>query len=102
MANLYNKTPSDTQVALDLLVVFNHLTTDARALAAQVVALVDFDFAKHNKNAIPKWQGADYFVMVRGSFGYLATREKLQQLQQDGRRGCRKQVKNIYAGGANH
>lgn len=62
---------------MDLLVVFDHLTNGARALAAQVVALVDFDFNTHNKNAIRKWQGADYFEMVRGSFGYLATREKL-------------------------
>lgn len=44
LVNFYNKTPSGTQGALDLsddeLVVFNPLTTGARALAAQVAALV--------------------------------------------------------------
>lgn len=84
LVNFYNQTPSDTQIASDLsndeLVVFDHLTSGARGLANQVEALVDFGFNTHNENTIPKWEGVDYFVMVRSSFDYLAKREKLRAI----------------------
>ncbi|MFC4930748.1 hypothetical protein ACFPAH_08885 [Massilia sp. GCM10023247] len=100
LVNFYNKTPSGTQVALELsddeLVVFNSLTTGARALAAQVAALVAFDFNMHNGNTIPKWEGADYFVMARRSFGYPANREKLRAIAAEWvNAGCPGQVKRI-------
>jgi len=98
--NFYNETPSDAQIAADLsdneLVVFNHMTSGARALANRVEALVDFDFSMHNENTIPKWKGADYFVMVRTSFRYLASREKLRSLAADWvDAGCPTQVKHV-------
>jgi hypothetical protein len=100
LVNFYNRAPSDTQVAADLsndeLVVFNHQTSGARDLADQVEALVDFGFNTHNENTIPKWNGADYFVMVRSSFGYLALREKLRAIAVEWvDAGCPNQAKRI-------
>lgn len=100
LVNFYNKTPSDTQVALDLsndeAVVFNHLTSGARNLADQVEALVNFDFNTHNENTIPPWNSDDYFVMARSSFEYAAKREKLRAIAlQWTNAGCPNQVKHI-------
>lgn len=84
MVNFYKKTPSAIQIASDLgndeLVVFNHGTSGARDLAKQVEAIVDFDFHMHNENTILKWEGADYFVMVRSGFCYISKREKLRAI----------------------
>lgn len=96
----YNQTPSDAQVALHLsndeLIVFNHMTSGAKDLSDQVEALVNFDFNTHNENTIPKWEGDDYFVMVRSSFGYSAKREKLRAIAaQWANAGCPNQVKQI-------
>lgn len=98
--NFYNETPSDKQIASDLsngeLVVFNHMTTGAQQLAGEVEALVDFDFIMHNENTIPKWKGADYFVMVPSSIGYPAKREALRALAAAWvAAGCPDQVKRI-------
>jgi len=100
LVNFYNKTPSDTQVAFHLsndeLIVFNHMTSGARDLSDQVEALVNFDFNTHNENTIPKWEGADYFVMVRSCFDYGAEREKLRAIAaQWADAGCPNQVKQI-------
>lgn len=100
LVNFYNKAPSDTQVASDLsddeLVVFNHMTTGARELANRVEALVSFDFNMHNENTIPKWKGADYFVMVRSTFAYHASRENLRAIAVDWvDAGCPNQVRHI-------
>ena len=82
--NFYHDSPSYVQVASDLsnheIVVFNHLTTGARILADQVEALVDFPFITHNENTVPKWNGEDYFVMVRSDTAYANHRETLRAL----------------------
>lgn len=98
--SFYSKPPSDAQAASDLssheLVVFNHLRTGARILAGQVEALVDFPFTTHNENTIPKWNGEDYFVMVRSDFPYLHYRENLRALAIDWfAAGCPDQVRRI-------
>lgn len=100
IVNFYNKTPSDTKIAMNLsndeLIVFNHMTSGAKVLSDQVEALVDFDFNMHNENTVPKWEGADYFVIVRSSFGYSANREKLRVLAAKwADAGCPNQVKQI-------
>lgn len=87
LVNFYNSTPSDTQVASDLsndeIVVFTHLRTGGRILAGRVQALVDFDVNLHHENTIPKWNGEDYFVIVKVSFGYSIVREKLRAIAVD-------------------
>lgn len=98
--SFYSKSPSDVQVASDLsnheLVVFNHLTTGARILAGQVEALVDFPFITHNENTIPKWNGEDYFVMVRSDFPYSRYRASLRTLAIDWiAAGCPDQTRRI-------
>lgn len=100
VVNFYNKAPAGRQVASDLgdeeIVVFNHVTSGARDLAGQVEALVKFDFNTHNENTTPKWEGADYFVMVRSSFSYHKKREKLRALAVEWvAAGCPDQVKHI-------
>lgn len=87
LVNFYNSTPSDTQVASDLsndeIVVFTHFRTGGRILADRVQALVDFNVNLHNENTIPKWNGEDYFVMVKDSFDYSIVREKLRAIAVD-------------------
>ncbi|WP_316374623.1 hypothetical protein [Burkholderia anthina] len=82
LVTFYNSTPSDTQVASDLsndeIVVFTHTRTGGRLLADQVQALVDFNVNLHHENTVPKWNGEDYFVMVKDSFDYSSVREKLR------------------------
>lgn len=84
LVNFYNKTPSIEQVASDLkndeIVVFDHMPSGAKILAAQVEAQVDFICITHHENTIRPWNGEDYFVMVRNSFGYSEKREKLRAI----------------------
>lgn len=98
--SFYSKSPSDVQVASDLsnheLVVFNHSRTGARILADKVEAVVDFPFITHNENIIPKWNGEDYFVMVRSDFPYFHYRESLRALAIDWiAAGCPNQTGHI-------
>jgi hypothetical protein len=98
--SFYRNSPSAVQVASDLsndeIVVFNHLRTGARILEGQVEALVDFTFITHNENTIPKWNGEDYFVMVRSDFPYFHYRESLRALAIDWiAAGCPDQIRHI-------
>ncbi len=100
LVNFYNQAPVDRLVALalynDELVVFNHSTSGAQGFADQVTALVDFAFNVHNENTIPKWEGPDYFVMVRSDFDYQAKRETLRAIAAKWvDAGCLDQVKHI-------
>ena len=100
LVNFYNKTPSDAQIASDLssdeLVVFTHMRTGARSLAAQVEALVSFDFNTHNENTVLPWDSDDYFVMVRSGFESSELRDKLRAIALEwANAGCPNQVKHI-------
>ena len=100
LVNFYNKSPSDSQVALHLsseeLVVFNHLTSGAKNLADQVKALVGFGFTTHNENTVLPWNSDDYFVMVRSGFNYFEKREKLRAIAlQWVNAGCPDKVEHI-------
>ena len=82
LVNFYNQTPSAIQVAADLkngeLTVFTHMTSGAGDLLDHVQQLVAFDINMHHENAILKWEGEDYFVMIPTSFDYPSIREKLR------------------------